>query len=36
MLFISGGKIVYRQVGALPEKLLKEAVTQLLEVAGKN
>jgi thioredoxin 1 len=36
MLFISGGKIVHRQVGALPERMLKEAVSQFLEVAGKN
>lgn len=36
MLFISGGKIIHRQVGALPEKMLKEAVLQFLEVAGKN
>jgi thioredoxin 1 len=36
MLFISGGKIIHRQVGALPEKMLKEAVAQFLEVAGKN
>lgn len=36
MLFISGGKIVHRQVGALPEKILKEAAAQFLEVAGKN
>jgi thioredoxin 1 len=36
MLFISGGKIVHRQVGALPERMLKEAITQFIEVAGKN
>lgn len=36
MLFIANGKIVHRQVGALPEKLLKEAVTQFLEIAGKK
>jgi thioredoxin 1 len=36
MLFISGGKIVHRQVGALPERMLKEAVAQFLEVAGQN
>jgi thioredoxin 1 len=36
MLFIAGGKIVHRQVGALPERMLKEAVAQFLEVAGKN
>jgi thioredoxin 1 len=36
MLFISGGKIVHRQVGALPERMLREAVTQFIEVAGQN
>ena len=34
MLFVSGGKIVHRQVGALPERMLREAVTQFLEVAA--
>ena len=34
MLFIYGGKIVHRQVGALPERMLREAVTQFLEVAS--
>jgi thioredoxin 1 len=36
MLFIAGGKVIHRQVGALPERMLREAVTQFLEVAGKN
>ena len=36
MLFIADGKIVHRQVGALPERMLKEAVSQFLEVAGQN
>jgi thioredoxin 1 len=36
MLFVAGGKIVHRQVGALPERMLREAVSQFLEVAGKN
>jgi thioredoxin 1 len=36
MLFVSGGKIIHRQVGALPERMLKEALTQFLEVAGQN
>jgi thioredoxin 1 len=34
LLFVSGGKIVHRQVGAMPERMLREAVTQFLEVAG--
>ena len=33
LLFMFGGKIVHRQVGALPERRLREAVTQFLEVA---
>ncbi|MBN2257787.1 MAG: thioredoxin [Anaerolineaceae bacterium] len=32
MFFISGGKIVHRQVGALPESLLREAINQFMEV----
>jgi thioredoxin 1 len=36
MLFIAGGKVVHRQVGALPERMLREAVSQFLEVAGQN
>ena len=36
MLFVSGGKIVHRQVGALPERMLREAVSQFLEVAGQK
>lgn len=33
MLFVAGGKIVHRQVGALPERMLRDTVTQFLEVA---
>jgi thioredoxin 1 len=36
MLFIAGGKVVHRQVGALPERMLRETVRQFLEVAGQN
>ncbi len=36
MLFISGGKIIHRQVGALPEPMLREVVQQFLEVVGEN
>jgi len=32
MLFLYGGKIILRQVGALPERMLREAVTQFMEV----
>jgi thioredoxin 1 len=35
MLFISGGKLVHRQVGALPERMLREAVSQFLEVVNQ-
>jgi thioredoxin 1 len=34
MLFVYGGKIIHRQVGALPEKMLREAVTQFMEVTA--
>jgi thioredoxin 1 len=33
MLFVSGGKIVHRQVGALPEPMLRTIVTQFMEIA---
>ena len=36
MLFVYGGKIIHRQVGALPERMLREAVTQFLEVTEKK
>lgn len=32
LLFIYNGKVVHRQVGALPERMLREAVAQFLEV----
>jgi len=35
MLFFSGGKIIHRQVGALPEPVLRTVVTQFLEVIGQ-
>ncbi len=35
MLFVSGGKIVHRQVGALPEPILRTIVTQFLEVIAQ-
>lgn len=34
MLFISNGKIIHRQVGAVPEADLRDALDQFLEVAG--
>jgi len=33
MLFISDGKLVHRQVGALPEGILRDIVKEFLEVA---
>jgi thioredoxin 1 len=32
MLFVAGGKIVHRQVGALPEPMLRDVVAQFLDV----
>ncbi len=36
MLFVANGKIVHRQVGALPERMLRDIVTQFMEVASQN
>lgn len=36
MLFVSGGKVVHRQVGALPEKMLRDVVSQFMELAAPN
>ncbi len=33
MLFVSDGKLVHRQVGALPEPMLRELFDQFVEVA---
>jgi thioredoxin 1 len=33
MLFFSDGKLLHQQVGALPETMLRQAVTAFLEVA---
>jgi len=35
MLFVSNGKIVHRQVGALPERMLRDVVTQFMEVVSQ-
>ncbi len=35
LLFVFGGKIIHRQVGALPEKMLREAVTQFMAVTSQ-
>jgi thioredoxin 1 len=36
LLFVSGGKVVHRQVGALPERMLREVVGQFMEVINQN
>jgi len=36
MLFIANGKIVHRQVGALPERMLRDIVAQFVEVTSQN
>jgi hypothetical protein len=36
MLMISNGKVVYTQVGALPEGMLREVVTEFLNVVGSS
>jgi thioredoxin 1 len=36
MLFVANGKILHQQVGALPEPMLRNLLTQFLEVAGSN
>lgn len=36
MLFVSQGKIVHRQVGALPEPMLRDVVSQFMEVVGDS
>jgi thioredoxin 1 len=35
MLFIADGKIVHRQVGALPEQMLRQVISQFMDVAEK-
>jgi thioredoxin 1 len=36
MLMLSGGKIVHRQVGALPEPMLRDVVDQFLDVVSNT
>jgi thioredoxin 1 len=35
MLFIFEGKIIHRQVGAVPETILRDAITQFVEISVK-
>jgi len=34
LLFVFGGKIIHRQVGFLPERLLRETISQFLETTA--
>jgi len=34
MLFVADGKIIHRQVGALPERMLRDIVTQFMETVS--
>ena len=36
MLFVAKGKVLHRQVGAVPEGILREAINQFLEVVSPN
>jgi thioredoxin 1 len=36
MLFVSKGKVVHRQVGALPERMLRDVVTQFMDVISQD
>lgn len=36
MLFVANGRIVHRQVGALPERMLRDTVTQFLETVSQS
>ena len=35
MLFVANGKIIHRQVGALPEPMLRTIITQFLDVISQ-
>lgn len=36
LLFVFDGKVVHRQVGALPERMLRDVVKQFMEVASQK
>lgn len=36
MLFLSDGKVIHRQVGALPEAMLRELVTEFMSVVKET
>ena len=35
MLFVANGKIIHRQIGALPEPMLRDVVSQFMEVPAE-
>ncbi len=36
MLFVANGKVVHRQVGALPEKMLRDVLDQFMDVIAST
>ena len=36
MLFVADGKVVHRQVGAMPEPMLREIITEFLDVVNQT
>lgn len=36
MLFVANGKVVHRQVGALPEPMLRDIVTQFMDIVQQE
>jgi thioredoxin 1 len=36
MLFVANGKIVHRQTGALPERMLRDTVSQFIETVSQS
>ena len=36
MIFVANGKLIHRQVGALPEPVLRDLVAQFLDVVSQN
>jgi thioredoxin 1 len=36
LLFVSGGKVVHRHTGALPERMLRDVVGQFMDVITQN
>ena len=36
MLFVAGGKVVHRQTGALPEPMLRDVLSQFMDVVSSS